>query len=277
MDLIDCLASHRTLASVPRAQLEWLATHGHLRVLDVGDVLTAGGRPVAGLYIVLSGLLSISVQRAAGPCKVMEWHGGDITGVLPYSRISSPPGNVVAEQPTEILMIDRNLMPQIVCDCPELTEVLVHVMLDRARAFKAADLNDEKMMSLGRLAAGLAHELNNPASAAARSASTLVAQLATFDSSAKAFCALPLTGTQRDAVASLRNDTLTPTPGRTHSPIELADREDMIAAWFDKQGVTGCDPMSLAESPLTTANLDQLTATLDRTQIGPVIHSGRPA
>ena len=71
-------------------------------------------------------------------------------------------------------MVTGPLVPQIVSECPELTEVLVHVMLDRARAFEAADLNDEKMMSLGRLAAGLAHELNNPASAVARSANTLV-------------------------------------------------------------------------------------------------------
>ena len=271
LDLIDRLASHRTLAPVPRPQLEWLANHGHLRMLNVGDVLTSTTGPVAGLYVVLSGVLSVSVNRAAGPRKVMEWHAGDITGVLPYSRIKSPPGDVVAEQQTEILMVDRVHLPQIICDCHELTEVLVHVMLDRARVFKAADLNDEKMTSLGRLAAGLAHELNNPASAVARSASTLVAQLGTFDGSARDFCALRLSGAQRDLVSSLRNDTLTPTSGRAYSPIEHSDREDMIAQWLEDHDAAGCDPVPLAESPLTSAHLEAMAKTLDRSQIAPVV------
>ena len=94
--LVDRLATHRTLATVPRPQLEWLAANGELRTLQTGDVLTPGGGPVKGLYVVLSGHLSIRVDRGAGPRIVMEWHGGDITGMLPYSRNKGPPAKVVA-------------------------------------------------------------------------------------------------------------------------------------------------------------------------------------
>src|SRR5438034_3057855 len=125
VDLIDRLATHRTLVSVPRPQLEWLAAHGQLLEFDAGDLLATTDTPVAGLYVVLSGLVSISLNRAAGPRRVMEWRGGDVTGVLPYSRVKLARGAVIAEQPTEILMVDRALVPQIICDCPELTEVLV--------------------------------------------------------------------------------------------------------------------------------------------------------
>ena len=72
-------------------------------------------------------------------------------------------------------------LPRMIQECHELTAVLVHVMLDRARVFKSSELLDEKMASLGRLAAGLAHELNNPASAVARSAKTLVSELKALD------------------------------------------------------------------------------------------------
>ena len=95
-DLIDRLAEHRTLGTAPRTELEWLVAHGSVRKLDVDEVLSAKGRPVAALYIILSGRLALFIDRGSGPNKFVEWHGGDITGMLPYSRMVSPPGDVGA-------------------------------------------------------------------------------------------------------------------------------------------------------------------------------------
>src|SRR5678809_1306886 len=136
--------------------------------------------------------LTIRIDRGAGPRIVMEWHGGDVTGVLPYSRIKSPPGSVTAETRTTVFLVYSSEIPRLIHDCPELTGVLVHVMLDRARVFNSSELLDEKMVSLGRLAAGLAHELNNPASAVERSAKTLTAQLGVLEDATRKFCALNL-------------------------------------------------------------------------------------
>jgi len=258
--VIDALAAHRTLSEVPRPQLEWLASHGEIRQLRPGDVLTPSTGPVAGFYAVLDGHLSIRVDRGAGPKKVMEWHGGDVTGVLPYSRIKNPPGSVVAEEPTEVLLVPRDQIDAMIHDCPELTTVLVHVMLDRARVFKSSELLDEKMLSLGRLAAGLAHELNNPASAVARSAHQLSAELAELDLVAKAFCALNLSDQQCAAIIGLRNAGASET---RWSPIELADREDAFADWFATHDVTVIDERAFAESAMTIDDLEAL-----RQQVG---------
>ena len=90
--LLERLAAHRTLGAVPREQLEWLAATGVQRTLEPGEILTPSTGPVKGLFVVLDGHLLIRVDRGAGPRIVMEWHGGDVTGMLPYSRIKAPPG-----------------------------------------------------------------------------------------------------------------------------------------------------------------------------------------
>ena len=94
-DLVDRLAEHKTLGAAPREELAWLASHGSLRQLNSGDVLTAKGNRPAGIFAVLSGRLAIFVDRGAGPKKIMEWRAGDVTGALPYSRMVGPPGDVV--------------------------------------------------------------------------------------------------------------------------------------------------------------------------------------
>ncbi len=169
-DLVDLLAQHKTLGPAPREELAWLASHGSLRQLQPGDLLTKKGSRVEGLFVVLSGRVAIFVDRGAGQHKIMEWREGDVTGLLPYSRLVTPPGDTVAQEPTVILAVDRDHLRSMISECYEVTAILVHTMLDRARVFTSSDLHDEKMVSLGKLSAGLAHELNNPASAIERSA-----------------------------------------------------------------------------------------------------------
>src|SRR6516162_11086101 len=176
-NLVNRLAAHKTIGRAAREELEWLAAHGSLRQLKVGDVLTAKGATVESLFIVLSGRIAIYVDRGAGPHKIMEWRGGDVTGMLPYSRLVSPPGDTIAEEPSTILAVPRDQLRAMIRDCQDVTSILVHSMVDRARAFTSSDLHDEKMVSLGKLSAGLAHELNNPASAIERSAAQLEERL----------------------------------------------------------------------------------------------------
>jgi hypothetical protein len=92
--ILDRLAAHRLLAAAPPDQLAWLAARGHLVRLEAGGILASKGSAVLGLYIILSGHLTIHIDRGAGPHKAMEWRGGDVSGVLPYSRLAGSPGDV---------------------------------------------------------------------------------------------------------------------------------------------------------------------------------------
>src|SRR5213078_4693086 len=132
------------------------------------------------------------------------WRDGDVTGLLPYSRLVNPPGDTVAQEPSAILAVPRDDFRAMIRECHEVTSLLVHTMLDRARAFTSSDLHDEKMVSLGKLSAGLAHELNNPASALARSANALPESLRGADLAAWNLGAAGLRKEQIAAVEKVR-------------------------------------------------------------------------
>jgi CRP-like cAMP-binding protein len=97
-DLIDRLAGHKTLGAAPKEELAWLAANSSLRQLGAGEVLSHKGVPVDGLYVILSGHVTLYVDRGAGPQKMIEWRSGDVSGMLPYSRLVSPPGDAIAQE-----------------------------------------------------------------------------------------------------------------------------------------------------------------------------------
>jgi signal transduction histidine kinase len=263
-DLVDRLAAHKTLGSAPREELAWLASHGSLRQLAEGDVLTAKGAMVAGLYVVLSGRVAIFVDRGGGSHKAMEWRGGDVTGMLPYSRLLGPPGDVVAQEPTTILAVDRDLLPGLIRDCHQVTSILVHTMLDRARLFTSNDLHDEKLISLGKLSAGLAHELNNPASAIERSAALLEDRLEDAERATLALGAAKLTEPQLAAVDALRAACMGSGSPGVLSPVEQAEREETIADWLVDHGLDAGLAGPLAETAVTLGALQGVADAVER-------------
>jgi signal transduction histidine kinase len=266
--LTDRLAGLSNLEGIPREELEWLAAHGELEVYEAGTVVAAQGEPVEKLWVILSGRTVVDVDRGAGPRRVMEWRTGEVTGMLPYSRMTAPPGDNYVEEWSELLTVHQSHFPEMVRRCPRFTAYTVHLMLDRARSFNTVALQDEKMIALGRLAAGLAHELNNPASAAARGAKQLLANLAEVDASSRTIGAAGLDDGQLDALRRVRDSCLTQARDAGLTPLQQADREDEIAEWLARHRL---DPMyagPLADTAVTLEALDGLTgvaegATLD--------------
>jgi signal transduction histidine kinase len=261
--LLEKLSQHRTLSPAPRREIEWLATHGHTHTLPACAVLTPKSGPVAGLHIVLSGHITIHVDGPTGRRKVMEWRAGDVTGMMPYSRIVSPPGDVVVEEESDVFTILREDLPAMIRECPELTTIFVHIMLDRARTFTQTFLQDEKMVSLGKLAAGLAHELNNPASALKRSASSLEGSIYQTEAAARALGAAGLSPQNLAAITEIQRSCIGSRTPAVRSPLDQEDRERAIAAWLKKHGASTTAAESLAETDITVGGLDQLAQVLE--------------
>lgn len=266
-ELVDRLASHRTIGKAPREELTWIAEHGTLRQMQRGEVVSSHSEMVDGLYILLSGRLSISLPRGAGQRKTMEWQGGDVTGILPYSRMLNPPGDTIVEEPGEAVALTREDLPALIRNCHEVTSRMVHVMIDRARRFTSADLRDEKMISLGKLAAGLAHELNNPASAAMRDAKSLNAALAAAEEAARALGSAGLTAEQLAELDHVHDLCLNEASNGAMSGLALSDREEELSTWLKNHGADMGLAGELARTSITNEFLDRLAAALRETSL----------
>jgi signal transduction histidine kinase len=261
-DLIDRLAAHKTLGAAPREELAWLAAHGTLRELATGEVVSPKGARIENMFVVLSGRIAIFVDRGAGLQKMMEWRGGEVTGLLPFSRVNAPPADSTAQEPTVVFAVPREHMREMTHSCYELTAILVHTMLDRARVFTSNDLHAEKLMSLGRLSAGLAHELNNPASAIERGAALLGERIDEAQRAARTLGAAGLTAAQLAAVDEFRDACAMTRERGVRSPLEEARREEALADWLDDHQLEGRLADALGETALTPGHLDSLAAAI---------------
>jgi signal transduction histidine kinase len=236
-----------------------------LRRFERGETLVAKGQSTEGigLWVLFSGHIAVYVDRGAGPKRVMDWHGGDVTGTLPYSRLTASIGAVVVLEGGEFLQVGSEHFAELVRECPVATTALVHVMLDRARQFTSSDLHDEKMLSLGKLAAGLAHELNNPASAVARGAKLLEDGLREGYNASLAIGDARLSPEQMAALDRFLSSCSLSAAAGVGAPLEREDEQDAVAQWLDAHDADSFAAASLVESGVSVTKLDELATVLE--------------
>ena len=271
IDLVNRLAALSSLSNVPRNELEWLVKHGNLEVFEIGTVVSPKGKRIDKLMIVLAGHIAIRVDRGAGPRQVMEWRTGDVTGVLPYSRMTESPGNTRVEEKAEALGIHEDHFPDMIHLCPVFTAHTVHIMLDRARSFNTSDLQDEKLISLGKLASGLAHELNNPAAATLSSAKLLFGNLAKANAALRALGSAGLTDEVVDQIERILSSCLAKPGSSVLTPIQQADRESEFSDWLECHNADSSYAAPLAETTITIDALDELSKRISGEMLTPAI------
>ncbi len=158
-------------------EFDFLLTRGKVQGHSKGSFVFRAGESAEDLIIVLSGKIRIFFSQNNETREVSTIQPGEITGRLPYSRMTHNTGSGQAITDVKTFHLNAEHFPEMIMEHHSLTEALVHVMSSRIRNFTAINMQQEKLLSLGKLSAGLAHELNNPASAMVRSSSTLIDHL----------------------------------------------------------------------------------------------------
>jgi signal transduction histidine kinase len=259
--VVDQLAAMAVFESVPRADPRMARAQGDMRTFPAGSVFFNSTESIDEMFVLIAGRLVLHMDTKAGGRRMFLRAGaGRVLGTLPYSRFQRPPGTTVVDEDLTVFALHQRHFPAMAHEHPALTTALVHHMLDRAREFRTVQLNDDRLQSLSRLASGFAHELNNPASAAARTAQALVGLLEEESAAARELVAARLTGEELAVVDAIRAESARPLAPR--SALEAADREDDIAEWLTRHGLDARSAEPLGASAVTIATLEQLSRAL---------------
>jgi len=159
-------------ADLPDDQIAWFISHSQELHLKPGESYLRQGDPADAMFVILEGLLQ-GRGELGGETIVFNLNPGAVTGLLPFSRMKHFTVSGRAETDSRALRFPASLFPELIQRMPELTKRLVGLMSDRIRETTRLEQQQDRLASLGKLSAGLAHELNNPASAAKRAASQL--------------------------------------------------------------------------------------------------------
>ncbi len=220
--------------------IAWLAAHLGVRTYEAGEQVLSKGEAVHHFVILLEGEVHISRPEDVQG-SIMIRQQGQPMGVLPFSRLQVSPGNAVAAVRTRLAAMHREHLRELVYRAPLLAQRLVQEMTDRTREFTQLNERGSKMLALGKLAAGLSHELNNPASAALRASARLQEALLERRQMVVREAALAAIA-QLDAAAQC---------GVQLDAMDRADREAEFEHWLSERGVPDRYAVDLVDAGLT--------------------------
>jgi signal transduction histidine kinase len=191
-------------ADLPDDQIAWFISQSQELALKPDDIYVHEGDPADAMFVLLDGQLEIRGEFAGG-LVTLVYKPGDVTGVLPFSRMKQFPLTGRALTSSRVLRFPASLFPALVQKMPELAGRLVAVMSDRVREATRIEQQRDRLAALGKLSAGLAHELNNPASAAKRAAGQLRANLKQVKDASQELGTRDLTAAQKAEIEKLEN------------------------------------------------------------------------
>lgn len=243
----------------------WLLARGGEVHLAANEIYLREGSEADRLIIVLAGELQARLEGPGADGQVYVIPQGGISGKLPFSRMTHYGATVLAVAPSRIFWLETKHYPEMMQRFPLLTQRLVEVLSDRVREITRVDERHDKLMALGKLSAGLAHELNNPASAARRASQHLGESLQTLNTLCLTLSLQTLTPEQTSFLTHFQQDAascLTAAPAL--DPLAESECEDELNAWLDEHDVT--DGWKLAptfvRAGLHKDKLDKLAACL---------------
>lgn len=273
-DLLAQLRAFDIFNDVADAPLQWMIDNSSYHCLEKDEYFFRRGDKIDHMQIILKGSYVVRREAQGRKREIGVWEAPMVTGVLPFSRMTETPAEGIIIDPTDILQLHRDCFTEMVNQSYALTQALVAVMTNRVRDFQQMRLMDEKLMALGKMSAGLAHELNNPAAAMIRSGRELHKHLAQTPERFKQLITMRVDESAVDTVNKVLFERIESRDDATDlNLMEREERNDELLDWLEERGINNGDEITdtLIDWNFREAHLEQIAAALPPEAVGPVL------
>ena len=195
------------------------------------------GRPF--FWVLLTGQVRIyKINEDGGRTYLMDFLAGETAGEVPLLMgQQKPTAYCEATEDSTVIRVAEAGFWRLMDTCPNVRAGVLENMARRFEMYQAVALHREKLISLGTLAAGLMHELNNPGAAARRAASQLRENMDRLQTITLRWSRTPLSAEQMECVGRLKEQVFVVRQPIALSPIEQSDREEELSTWLEELGV----------------------------------------
>jgi signal transduction histidine kinase len=272
--LFDQLREMDLFSSVEDDALRWMLEKSYYARYPKDTYVFEQEQEVNHMQILIQGAFLIRREKEGRKREVGVWEAPFVFGVLPFSRMTHAGAAGLALEDCLVLELHRDHFVDMVNTSYKLTQALVSVMTNRVRDFQQIRLMDEKLMALGKMSAGLAHELNNPASAMVRSSQELHRHLQQTPDRFKEVVTMRVDPKDVDDVNKILFDRIANAPDPNDlSLLEKEAMSDDLLDWFEDHDIDQADDIveTLVDFSFSPDHLDKIAAILPAAAVAPVI------
>ncbi|WP_319421915.1 sensor histidine kinase [Pleurocapsa sp. FMAR1] len=232
--------------------------------LKPGEILYREGDAAYCFYVVLKGQVKVTKQLGASEIVVTLHHRGEFTGDL--SMLTGGVAQATASSVDVSRVIQFQDFKELLKGCPRSIDLFVPALAERSKDLEVRLRQQEKLAALGKLSAGLAHELNNPAAAGRRAAKQLNIAIASLQQNMLSLRGKHFSAHHRQLMGELQQQAIAQANSKsTLSPLEQSDLEDELTDWLANKGVKNAWELSpsLVSAGIQPSQLETLAKDME--------------